>query len=118
MSCIDLSVGGWDGWLFCRYGKSKQWRLVSPDEENYTPKEILEIRPAMLDLNYYKLRISQLEAQKGLTLSREDVSVIHALQRLVERLSVFPADGSQGVACSVLPDLPGKLLDFKKAIAG
>lgn len=115
---IDLSIGGWDGWRFGRYGKAKQWRIHAPTGECFIPTEILNIRASQLDLDYLRLRIKRLEATKGLTLSPDDITVIHALQRLVERLSVFPADRRQDVPGSVLPDLPGQLLDFKKAITG
>lgn len=117
-SRIDMSIGGWDGWYFGRYGRAKQWRIHAPTGECFIPTEILNIRATLLDLDYLRLRIRRLEAQKGLTLSPDDVSVIHALQRLVERLSVFPTDSRQDVSGGVLPGLPGQLLDFKKALAG
>ena len=118
MPFVDMSIGGWDGWRFGGYGKAKQWRIHAPTGECFIPTEILNIRANQLDLDYLRLRIKRLEATKGLTLSPDDVSVIHALQRLVERLSVFPTDNRQDVPSGGLPSLSGQLLDFKKSLAG
>ena len=115
---LDLSCGGWDGWHFGPYGKARKWRLFAPTSEFFIPAEILAIRESQLELDYLRLRIKTLEATKSLTLTAEDVFVIRALQRLLERLSVLPTDSSQNVASSGLPGFAGQLLDFKKALVG
>jgi len=62
---LDLSIGGpsWTGWAFCKWGKAREWRLHSPNGANYTAGELAELRPALLDADFLRMRLRELTDQ-------------------------------------------------------
>lgn len=98
MPGIDLSVGRWDGWYFGSYGRAKVWRLISPNGENFSPGEILELRPLQLDVNYLTMRVNQLKTIARPALSPDDFhSLSCAVATLQDFLSVFASLGGYPV---------------------
>lgn len=94
MSRLDLSVGGWDGWYFGRYGRAKIWRLQAPDGQHFQPAEVLALRELILDKDYLSLRVNQLKAIARPALSRDDFhSLSCAVATLQDFLSVFASLG-------------------------
>lgn len=80
---MDLSRGGpsWVGWYFARFGRAREWRLHAPDGSSYTAGEIAAIRGNVLEIDYLRLRLRELERQlDGLAIyvSSEQVQVLRA----------------------------------------
>lgn len=85
---IDLSQGGasWAGWTFGRWGKARDWRLVAPDDSNYTAAEVWELRALLVDLDFYRVRVRELELLTQKTacyFSDEDAAVVRAAVRIL-----------------------------------
>lgn len=118
--CIDMACGGesWAGWRFGKYGRAREWRLHAPNGCHYVASEVLALRAMTLDLDYLQQRVNLLETLTRPTLTDAEVSVIHDLQRLLERLGMLAPGGRQRVANGRFPGATGQLLDFKKPVTG
>lgn len=85
-----LSAGGesWVGWIFARYGRATDWRLIGPDGTHYTAAEIGALRALQLDVDYLRLRVRQLEgAAAGVGLSSVDAATVSAAAAVLEKLA-------------------------------
>lgn len=115
---INLDCGGesWTGWRFGKYGRAREWRLHAPNGCHYVASEVLALRAMAIDLDYLQQRVKLLEALTRPTLTDAEVSVIHDLQRLLERLGMLSPSGRQRITNGRLSGAPGQLLDFKKPV--
>lgn len=73
---IDLSVGGdeWQGWEFGRYGNARNWRLHSPNGDNFQAPEIIGIREVELNADYWQVQHKQMLSQLEFYRSRPTAS--------------------------------------------
>ncbi len=74
---------GWAGWVVSRYGRAREWRLVSPRGENFTTAEIANLRHLVLDVDYLRGRVLELEGLVGAHACYFDDAEIAALQAAV-----------------------------------
>lgn len=92
MRYFDMARGGssWSGWTFGKYGRAKEWRLIAPTGETFSPGEVVELRELRLDVDYLRMRVRELEAQleqQALYFTREQLEALRsAVAILDERL--------------------------------
>lgn len=61
---FDLSqFPGWAGWFFGTYGRAREWRLHAPDGSHYVAAEVAELRYLILDVDYLRARVREVEAE-------------------------------------------------------
>jgi len=104
MKAIDLSVGGesWSGWLFGPYGRSKEWRLLSPEGDSIQRSELSSMRFVALDNDHLKRTLDRLSFIMKPALAPDELQAIHAailtLSRLMAGLSSegrYPPKGTR-----------------------
>lgn len=77
---------GWAGWMVSRYGRAREWRLLSPTGEHFTAAEISDLRHLVLDVDYLRGRVLELEGLINTEACHFDGAEIVALYAAVEVL--------------------------------
>ncbi len=118
---LPLDCGGdsWQGWTFCRYGRAREWRLISPAGTTYTAGELDALPGLLADVDYLRGRVRELEAERDghaqhftpaeLQTLRSAAAILTrlpGLPRLHQQIRHKPASGSGG-------DLQKQLFDFR-----
>ena len=88
---LDLSGGGpsWAGWGFSPYGRAREFRLIDPDGTTYTAGDITEARGLLLDVDFLRGRVRELEAQADtapLHLTPGEVRALRQAAAILDRL--------------------------------
>jgi hypothetical protein len=101
MHPIHLDTGGpaWAGWTFGRYGRARDWRLFAPDGTHYQAAELAELRALVLDVDYLRMRVRELEARLdpgACVFSAEELRAVRQAVAALQR--VLPASGPRGLA--------------------
>ena len=81
---IDLTPAGpeWAGWRLRRWGRSRACTLEAPDGQRFSPPEILSLRELMLDVDYLRMRIKDMES---IELDDLEVDTIRNVIRMLTR---------------------------------
>lgn len=77
---------GWAGWTVSRYGRAREWRLMSPAGEHFTAAEITDLRHLVLDVDYLRGRVLELEGLIDAQACHFDAGELAALYAAVEVL--------------------------------
>lgn len=83
----DLLWAGpeWEGWQLRRWGKSKRYTLQAPNGQRFTPREIMELPRLMLDVDYLRARLRNLEDSTACQFSAADARTLREAMRILER---------------------------------
>lgn len=76
---ITLATGGpsWSGWTFGPWGRAREWFLLAPDGTRYSAHEIRELTGLMLDVDWLRHRVRELEAQAvGVRITLEEAAAL------------------------------------------
>jgi len=78
---------GWEDWTVGPHGKSKHWRLFSPDGQSFTPEEVLELTPRLLDLDFWQVKAKELEQSLLALQARPDHQLLIQITLLMIQLT-------------------------------
>ena len=85
---ITLATGGpsWTGWTFGHWGRAREGFLIAPDGTRYSAGEISQIPILMLDVDWLRHRVRELEAQAvGVRMTIEEAAVLRAAAAILAR---------------------------------
>ena len=85
---LNLSGGGesWKDWHFGPWGRAREWFLIAPDSTRYSAGEIHELTALMLDVDWLRHRVRELEAQAvGVRMTIEEAAVLRAAAAILAR---------------------------------
>lgn len=90
---ITLATGGpsWTGWTFGPWGRAREWFLLAPDGSRYSAGEICELAGLMLDVDWLRHRVRELEAQAvGVRMTMEEAAALRAAAAILARALPAP----------------------------
>ena len=83
---LDRGGASWAGWTFAPWGRAREWFLIAPDSTRYSAGEIHELTALMLDVDWLRHRVRELEAQAvGVRMTIEEAAVLRAAAAILAR---------------------------------
>ncbi len=79
---------GWAGWVLSRYGRAREWRLIAPGGEAFTAAEIAGLRYLVLDVDYLRGRVLELEGlvdAQACHFDAAELAALHSAIAVLER---------------------------------
>lgn len=90
---ITLATGGpsWTGWTFGPWGRAREWFLLAPDGSRYSAGEISQLPHLMLDVDWLRHRVRELEAQAvGVRMTFEEAAALRQAAVILARALPAP----------------------------
>lgn len=90
---LDCGGDSWQGWIFGRYGRAREWRLIAPDGLTFTADELTSLPGLMADADYFRVRVRELESERdsqAVHFTAAEMQTIRSAAAILDRLPALP----------------------------